>query len=225
MITALIATLFASTTLSADIKPTVCPIMGSPANMAGTRVDFAGYRVAFCCGGCSGAFAKEPAKALASDRVKGKIAGTFLFDPVSGRRVDTDKGTSFVKEHEGMRYFFTSKENMSAFAATPAKYTKRAKQEVLKCPVSGEDIGSYSNSGGYADYKDIRYFFCCGSCIGEFGKDPAKFTGKAGKPSAPQAIVVKGDGKPSPDHDHSEAKAACCTEGAKCCSPAMACCG
>jgi YHS domain-containing protein len=43
-----------------------------------------------------------------------------------------------------------------------------------KCPVMGNPI----NKEVYVDHKDMRVFFCCEACIGEFKKDPAKYIEK-----------------------------------------------
>ena len=43
-----------------------------------------------------------------------------------------------------------------------------------KCPVMGYTI----NKKIYADYQGKRVYFCCGSCIGEFKKDPEKYIKK-----------------------------------------------
>jgi YHS domain-containing protein len=47
-------------------------------------------------------------------------------------------------------------------------------EEQTKCPVMGYTI----NKKIYADYQGKRVYFCCGSCISEFKKDPEKYIKK-----------------------------------------------
>lgn len=42
------------------------------------------------------------------------------------------------------------------------------------CPVMGGKI----NKAVYADHEGKRVYFCCGGCIDEFKKDPAKYVKK-----------------------------------------------
>jgi YHS domain-containing protein len=46
--------------------------------------------------------------------------------------------------------------------------------EQTKCPVMGYTI----NKEIYADYEGKRVYFCCGSCISEFKKNPEKYIKK-----------------------------------------------
>jgi YHS domain-containing protein len=53
------------------------------------------------------------------------------------------------------------------------------------CPVTGDVI---SEKGSYADYKGVRYYFCCDDCPPKFKKDPEKYAnGKA---------ILSGEAKP-----------------------------
>lgn len=172
-----------------DVKPTVCPIMGSPANMAGAKVDFAGARYAFCCGGCPEAFAKNPAQHLKNPRLRGKVAGTSLFDPVTGMRTEP---TKFMSEYQGTRFFFASAANKKTFDAAPTKFGTLPARVVLTCPVSGDKHETYAETLQYVDHAGVRYFFCCSGCPTKFKAEPAKYAAKA-KPVAPMAIMVKAD--------------------------------
>ncbi|HZT43848.1 MAG TPA: YHS domain-containing protein [Chthonomonadaceae bacterium] len=43
------------------------------------------------------------------------------------------------------------------------------------CPVEGDKIAKVTADTPHADYKGVRYYFCCGSCPAEFNKEPAKY--------------------------------------------------
>lgn len=66
----------------------------------------------------------------------------------------------------------------TAPSATPAAFKNDKGQ--LVCPVTGAAIASEKEAVGHEDYKDKRYFFCCGMCPPEFKKNPEKYAeGKA----------------------------------------------
>lgn len=44
------------------------------------------------------------------------------------------------------------------------------------CPVQGAKIDKVTADTQHADYKGVRYYFCCGDCPAAFKKDPAKYT-------------------------------------------------
>lgn len=46
-----------------DLNNTLCPVMGGEV-MEGQYVDWEGFRVHFCCGGCDASFLAEPEKYL-----------------------------------------------------------------------------------------------------------------------------------------------------------------
>ena len=43
------------------------------------------------------------------------------------------------------------------------------------CPVQGAKIDKVTADTQHADYKGVRYYFCCGSCPTAFHKEPAKY--------------------------------------------------
>lgn len=174
----MLATLIAFTTVAfAGGNDAVCPIMGSPVNEKSAAVELNGARYAFCCGGCDGAFKKDPAKAVNATAEKGKIAGIFLFDPVSKSRLTEDLHGS--SDYKGIRYQFSSEDNKKAFDADPTKFVLKVEKEALYCPVGEEKVEAYSAASGYADFEGVRYYFCCGGCDGKFAADPAKYAKNA----------------------------------------------
>ncbi len=185
----MIATILSSLMLFGGPPTTVCPIMGNTANPKGPTVEYNGAVYAFCCGGCDTKFAKDPAAALKNPALKGKIAGTYLFDPVSGNRVHPGEVTLFA-EFEGTRFFFENEKNLAAFKADSKKYGKLPAKEAMNCPVTGEAVEAYSDASGFADVDGVRYYFCCGGC--EKGFTAAKLNPEAKKHvGVPKAIAVK----------------------------------
>ena len=49
-------------------------------------------------------------------------------------------------------------------------------------PINKVDISSATKHKRYADYKDRRYFFCCGACPTAFKKNPDKFAKNSSTP-------------------------------------------
>ena len=156
-----------------------CPIAGAPiTGKPGEVIDYAGIRFSTCCTDCGGAFKKDPAKALKASAESGKTVGTFLFDPISGARIDAAKAAAY-SDFKGVRYEFTTPGNKTAFDSNPKKYATMPAKEALFCPVYKTKIESYSKAGGYVDSNGVRYYVCCAHCLGEMGKDAAKYTANA----------------------------------------------
>ncbi len=154
--------------------PLVCPVMGAgKADHKLAFSDYNGVRYWYCCGGCKEKFEKEPAK-YAGLRTKGKAAGVFLFDPVSGNRLEHDKAIKESSDYNGVRFLFASAENKAKFDAEPKKYGKLPEKEALYCSPGKEVVPSYGASSGFVDHKGIRYYMCCGGCEKPWGKEPDK---------------------------------------------------
>lgn len=170
-------------------KPLVCPIMGSEVSKESPAVEYAGTRVAFCCGGCDGAFAKDPLKAFKDNAKKGNVVGVFLFDPVSGLKIDAKKAKA-SSDYLSTRYYFASAENKAMFDKDSKKFATVPKKEHLQCSVEGCEVVNYADSSGYVDYKGVRYFAGCEGCIGKLIADPAKYATQEGL-SEPKVIPVK----------------------------------
>ena len=240
IITAIMAAVAIGFTAPADTLN--CPVMGSPANPK-MALEYAGMRVEFCCKGCDTTFAKEPGKFMTASAKKDGAAGDFLFDPVTGKRIDT-KEAKFKAVHKGVRYSFESEANLAAFNADPAKFTTAPEKDSLTCAVTGETVSAYSEAAGYVDFNGTRYYVCCAGCLPALAKDTKTIVaaGKA-KAGAPKAVAAK-DGQPMASTGgaccgEDAAKKAtngggvkpaptpkpdCCNGGA-CCSPTSACCG
>lgn len=171
----MIATLIACalTALPAD-KPLGCPIMGGPANLKGGYSDYNGVRTWYCCGGCDAQFEANPAKLSEAATKKGTVWGQFLFDPVSGMRLNADKAIAESSDFQGVRFRFESAENKAKFDADPKKYGTLPEKEALYCPAMKQKVASYGKASGYVDYDGVRYYMCCAGCEKTFLKDPAK---------------------------------------------------
>lgn len=171
-------------------KPLVCPIMGSEVSKDSPAVEYAGSKVAFCCGGCPDKFSKDPKASFKSNAKDGKLIGTFLFDPVSGKRIEAKKAKG-SSDFMATRYYFESAENKATFDKNSKKYATVPKKESLTCAVGGDTMKNYSHSFGYVDHKDVRYYICCGMCLPKMQKDPAKFAGNHISEPSVLAIVKK----------------------------------
>ncbi len=171
----MITTLLVTLAIAAHGDPLRCPVMGGPANHKLPASDYNGVRYFYCCPGCKEPFEKDPQKAIAASRKKGHAVGVFLFDPVSGMRLEHDKS---IKEHSdfgGTRFLFSSQANKAMFDQAPAKYGALPKKEALYCPVGKEAVPSYAKASGYVDHAGVRYYMCCAGCEGKFSKEPKKY--------------------------------------------------
>lgn len=173
-----------------DVPPLMCPVAPEPAAAGVAKIDYAGIRFGFCCGGCVGTFRKDAATYLKKAIEDKTVVGTSLYDPVSGLKVDQKKAVG-SRDAMGVRFFFASKANIDAFDKEPAKFAKTPEKAAMYCAVMKHDIKGYAEAGGYVDYKDTRYFFCCPNCVASFKKTPDAFVAnaaaKVGKPSATPA--------------------------------------
>lgn len=151
--------------------PLLCPVMGSAANEKLAGTDLNGVRYGFCCGGCKATFEKSPAKYVTASRVAAKTVGAFLFDPVSGNRLEHAKAIAGFSDFGGVRFLFEKEANKAAFDLDPKRYGTLPGREALYCPISKEVVASYADASGYLDHKGIRYYMCCPGCETKF---PAK---------------------------------------------------
>ncbi len=165
----------------ADTKPFVCPVMGEPMADVSTKGyhDYNGARYWFCCGGCDVQFKKEPLKFLEKQIKAGNVAGDFMFDPESGLRFASPGIIAATSDYKGIRFHFSSAANKAAFDKEPAKYGTMPKKEALYCAVAKEEIKNYASAASFVDYKDVRYYTCCGGCVAKMKADPGKYAGNA----------------------------------------------
>jgi len=172
--------------------PITCGVMpGGGTTAKSPAVEYNGAKFTFCCGGCDSSFSKSPGKYIAAAAGTKNVIGEFLFDPVSGARLDLAK-TKIKSDYKGVRYPFASAANLKVFTANPAKYATWPKNVSLICPVAGDRVDAYSFSAGYVDFKDTRYFVCCKGCLAPLQKDPAGIIAqKKGKVIAAVAMPWK----------------------------------
>jgi YHS domain-containing protein len=171
-----------------------CPIMGSPAKTSGAAVDYAGVRYRFCCGGCDATFQGNPSKALKADGVKGKTLGVSLYDPVAAKRVTSTSGKGGTSDFGGVRYYFLSAANKSAFDADPKKYGTIPDKEAMFCPVMKVELKNYYGTGGYVDSGGVRYYVCCEGCLGALKANPSGFVANASAHvKAPKSFSVSSE--------------------------------
>ena len=167
----MIAILFATIVLSTPAThgaPLTCPVMGGKADHKLAGSDYNGVRYSFCCPACKGTFEKSPEKFVKASRESKKTAGAFLFDPVSGNRLEHDKSIGGHSDFGGVRFLFEKEENKALFDKDPKRYGSLLSKEALYCPVSKEAVPSYADASGYVDHKGVRYYMCCPGCETKF---------------------------------------------------------
>jgi YHS domain-containing protein len=195
MIITAIATMLLGQGAVAAAPVLACPIMGSNSPATGKAIDYNGVRYVMCCGGCPEPFKKDPTTALKNEKLKGKLVGVSLFDPVSGARIEAKNAKSFA-DYNGIRYYFANDDEKKAFDAEPKKFTAAPKKEALYCAVMGHDLKDYATAGGYVDVEETRYYVCCADCLAAMKKDAPALVAKAKSavkaPGAMDAPVKKG---------------------------------
>ena len=79
-------------------------------------------------------------------------------------------------------------------AADPSKEpAKPADPNSIACAVMTDHkvkVTKATEQKKFADYKENRYYFCCGGCIGAFKKDPEKY-GKNAHLPVPKTPAAK----------------------------------
>lgn len=173
------ATLLAAALLAPTGPALSCAVMlDHAAKVDGPSTEYAGLRVSYCCPGCKGKFEAKPAEHLKKAAEAKKVIATSLFDPVTGRRLEKD-GIEGTFDYQGVRWQFSSTDSLDAFKKEPKTYAKLPEKEALFCPVMKSEIASPSEAVAYEDYEGVRYYICCGGCVGKFAGDPAKFAPNA----------------------------------------------
>ena len=143
--------------------PLSCPTMGGPIKVGQPVTDF------------DAEFAKDPSGAIKKSAKAGKTVGLSLFDPVSMKRIDSEKAKGGFSDYKGIRFYFDTEDEKATFDKEPKKFGALPKKEALFCPVMGNPVKSYAKASGYADYEGVRYYFCCAGCDVKFAAEPAKF--------------------------------------------------
>lgn len=80
----------------------------------------------------------------------------------------TDSGTTTPSE---------DKPAEGATASDPTAF--KGSDGKLVCPLMGAKMDSEADSVGHVDYKGVRYYMCCSSCLEMGQKDPAMVAKKA----------------------------------------------
>lgn len=170
----MISTLIASFVLNSSV-PMVCPVAGDEISDGAQHYVFGGLMTAICCAGCEAPLKAEPAKVLLKKR--DALVAFSLFDPVSKARVSEKQAKAWT-DFNGVRYFFASTENKTAFGKSAAKFAAIPANEVAgKCAVKGEKI-AMEDAVAFRDVNGTRYYFCCMGCVSAFDKAPATYTTK-----------------------------------------------
>lgn len=171
-----------------------CPITGEEVGVASGTFDYKGVRYQMCCAGCPDPFKANPDKALQDDKLKGLLVGVGLFDPVSGYSIRANKAEGGSSDYNGVRYYFSSADDKTAFDADPKKFTTVPAKEVRYCPIMKHEVKSYDKSGGYADINGVRYYICCSECLAKLKADPtAGVAGLDDKASKPVVLEYKAE--------------------------------
>ena len=180
----------ATLVLSQGHTALVCPVQGEDIDTKGVSYEYSGAKFWMCCGGCPQMFAKTPEKFVEKMTSDHKVAGLSIFDPVSHIKVDEKKAIKETSDFNGVRYMFSTTEDKKAFDLEPAKYAKAPDKESLTCPGSKEKIASASAAYGYADYKGVRYYFCCPDCFKEFKTEADKMVANVTDSVKPLAVMA-----------------------------------
>lgn len=194
-----------------------CPISGKACN-AEFSLDHEGRKVAFCCGDCCAAFAKEPSKYAAG------LVGAFTYQvvcPVSGQPIDP--AVSFDLG-EGQKVYFCCGNCCAAFAKEPAKFADKVKEqgykfdfgakaeaakaeekpaekaeapaaaeavEVVEAPKCVVNPGADINFAKFVSGEKGPVFFCCDGCKAKYEAEPSKFAEAAAEQAVRLAALPK----------------------------------
>jgi YHS domain-containing protein len=111
--------------------------------------------------------------------------GMMVNCPVLNSRFEVRKDTQII-DYKGKSYYFCCQDCVSDFMKDPDNYAAAGelplrgptKDEIGKsetCPVSKLKF-QVSSETPIIDYEGKSYYFCCTSCIGEFKKNPDKYS-------------------------------------------------
>ncbi len=177
--------------LSGPLPPLYCPatlekITGKPF----ITVEYGGILFGTCCVGCGNPLLRDP-KPLLAEAIKEKFTvGSFIYDPVSGLRIDEKKAPEYA-DYASIRYFFSSKDEKKAFLAHPEGYVAAIQSEAYFCPVTKHPT-TWSDAAAFADFNGVRYFLANADSLAQFKADPAKFVASVTAQVKPlKAVVVK----------------------------------
>lgn len=174
-----------------DPGTSVCAMTGNPINDDVPRVDYAGIQFGFCGVNCVLAFERDPAR-IVKNFPGDKPRGMFLFDPVSGARIDLHRqGAIEFRDISGVRVFFESKATLKVFESNDKGYRLSLPRECLVDAVNLKPIITYSDAVGYVDFNGVRYYFGEVETFAKFKSTPRSYTpGVASFVGAPRSIRV-----------------------------------
>ncbi len=127
-------------------------------------------------------------------------------DPVSGGPLG-DKPV--IYQHEGRELRFSDQKTLETFKADPGKYLPKVDQQMIQqqlpgypldtCMVSGDKLGGDMGKSVDLIYRNRLVRFCCGDCIKDFQKEPAKYLKILDEAAAKKAAEAK-PAAPAGDH-------------------------
>ena len=174
MLTTLVATLM----LVPQFAAPVCAVSGAALPPEAPTVDALGARFRFCCTDCAGKFKADPKAAIDAASKAERVAGTSLYDPVSGKRLSANLVRGGYAVHHAIRYAFENPRNRNAFQTEPAKYTERM-VEVMYCPVMDVPLVNLYGTSGFVDVDGMRVYLCCDMCLGKMRRSPSTYAAGA----------------------------------------------
>jgi len=175
----LTALLFAIAMAPPAAMPLHCVVTAEEVDKPNAVLDYKGVRYITCCGGCKAPFLKNPETVLKSEKTKGVLLGESLFDVTTGLRIEAKKAKAW-EDYAGVRYYFATEKGKATFDADPKKATVRPEKELVFCTVMGHEIKNLSDSGGYVDNANVRYYACCGDCMDKLRSGISDFAAKYG---------------------------------------------
>lgn len=186
----MLATLLATLLLVPQSGAPACAVSGAALPADAPTVDALGARFRFCCTDCAGKFKSDPSAAVDAAAKAGRVAGTFLYDPVSGKRLSANLARGGYAVHNAIRYAFEHPRNRAAFEAESARYTA-AKVQVMYCPVMDVPLANLYGTSGFVDVDNMRVYLCCDMCLGKMRKNPGGYAAQAkAKITPPKAFDV-----------------------------------
>ena len=190
-----------------------CAVTGKEINKedAAGSMEYKGKTYYFCCAGCETKFKENPEQYVNGQGEGEHVHGEEMqsehaehsehehngevVDPVCGMKIKKDEA-KYSYEYKDKTYYFCMEGCKEKFVKNPEEYIK-AGDEMVTCPVSGEEIKK-ADAAGSMEYKGNTYYFCCAGCKEKFVKNPEEYTKKK-------------DGTTGEAHDGVMSEGACCT--------------
>lgn len=168
-----------------------CPVLGNPVSpQKDLSIEYRGLSISFCCPGCDAKFLANPEKYLEEASHDGKTVAISLFDPVNHKRLALADAAATL-DFQGIRYPFATAADATEFRSLPGSYAYAPSRESVTCPVMKKTVESHSSAAGFADFRGVRYYFCCPGCDEDFAKDPEKFAASVAEKVRPVAATAE----------------------------------